>query len=142
MFDPQGRLLLLQRHRDDWGGGLWATPAGGLEAGESPHQAILREVHEETGIRLPSAEPLGVHLITMPHGSVRMQSFRAALDRPVRIRLSPEEHEAHDWFELRALLDQPNIIWATPTILRDFKLLPDFDIDPTLADGSTAVLLR
>ena len=45
---PQG-VLLLHRHRfitDTWG---WEVPAGGVDAGESPEQAAIREAHEESG---------------------------------------------------------------------------------------------
>jgi 8-oxo-dGTP pyrophosphatase MutT (NUDIX family) len=30
----------------------WITPGGGAEPGESPRSAILREIHEETGVRV------------------------------------------------------------------------------------------
>lgn len=141
VFDAEGRLLLLQRHRDDWGGGLWATPAGKMEPAETQEMAMLREVQEEAGITLPSVDLLGTHLITMPHGSVYLTSFVARLTKPTKITLRADEHEAFKWFQLETLLERPNIIWATPTILRDFKLMPHFETDPTLADGSTAVLV-
>lgn len=142
VFDPDGRLLLLQRHRDDWGGGLWATPAGKPEALETPKAAILREVHEESGILLPEVTFLGTHHITMPHGSVQMASFEARLKILPDITLRADEHEAHKWFVLETLLEHPNIIWATPSILRDFGLMADFTADPTLVDGSKVRLLE
>lgn len=46
VHDPLGRLLL-QRKND----GLWSLPAGAVEPGESPYEAIARELLEETGIR-------------------------------------------------------------------------------------------
>ena len=39
--------------------GLWALPKGGLDAGESPEEAALREVAEETGARGRSLGKLG-----------------------------------------------------------------------------------
>lgn len=49
--DPAGRLLLHQKHD-----GSWSLPAGAIEPGESPEQAVMREVHEETGYRCTSVE--------------------------------------------------------------------------------------
>jgi len=49
LIDPGDRiLLLLTRYRP--GVRLWITPGGGLEPGESPHDAARRELREETGI--------------------------------------------------------------------------------------------
>ncbi|HEY8060200.1 MAG TPA: NUDIX hydrolase, partial [Acidimicrobiales bacterium] len=38
----------------------WYFPGGGIEAGESPEEALAREVTEETGYRLLSCTPLAV----------------------------------------------------------------------------------
>lgn len=40
--------------------GLWNLPGGGLDPGEDPVDAVVREVHEETGQRVTSVEPLTV----------------------------------------------------------------------------------
>ena len=39
--------------------GLWALPKGRIDAGESPEQTAVREVHEETGVRGRLVEKLG-----------------------------------------------------------------------------------
>ncbi len=43
--DGRGRVLLHRRSDD----GLWGMPGGWVDDGESPEQAIVREVREETG---------------------------------------------------------------------------------------------
>ncbi|MDQ1722883.1 MAG: hypothetical protein QOI26_2617 [Pseudonocardiales bacterium] len=55
--------MLLMHERRDIGSDRthWITPGGGVEAGESLAQAALREVYEETGLRLEldaAAEPM------------------------------------------------------------------------------------
>ncbi|MFI5612405.1 NUDIX hydrolase [Amycolatopsis sp. NPDC051903] len=49
VFDDQGRLLLIQRGHDP-GRGLWSLPGGRVEPGETDFQAVVRELHEETGL--------------------------------------------------------------------------------------------
>lgn len=39
--------------------GLWALPKGHIDPGESPQEAAVREVHEETGVRGRLVEKLG-----------------------------------------------------------------------------------
>ena len=49
--DSAGRLLLHEKHD-----GSWSLPAGAIEPGESPEQAVRREVAEETGYKCSSIE--------------------------------------------------------------------------------------
>jgi 8-oxo-dGTP pyrophosphatase MutT (NUDIX family) len=50
VFDDAGRVLL-SREPDARGRlGRWLLPGGGVEHGEHPEQAVIREVREETGL--------------------------------------------------------------------------------------------
>lgn len=46
LFDDSGRILCVQR---GYGARSWTTPGGMVESGESPVDAVCREVLEETG---------------------------------------------------------------------------------------------
>lgn len=49
--DRSGRLLLIKRLNEP-GAGLWSVPGGRIEAGETDEQAVVREVLEETGLKV------------------------------------------------------------------------------------------
>ncbi|MCY0385938.1 NUDIX domain-containing protein [Robbsia sp. Bb-Pol-6] len=56
IHDADGRLLLQEKSS----GEPWSLPAGGIELGESPQEAIAREVMEETGYAIRIHAILGV----------------------------------------------------------------------------------
>lgn len=51
VFDDRRRLLLIRRLRPP-GAGLWSIPGGKCRPGESPSDACVRELAEETGLRV------------------------------------------------------------------------------------------
>jgi 8-oxo-dGTP pyrophosphatase MutT (NUDIX family) len=50
LIDASERVLLMQYRGEDVPF-IWATPGGGLEPGETPEQAAVRELYEEVGLR-------------------------------------------------------------------------------------------
>ena len=56
IMDSEGKILLQEKA----GGEAWSLPAGGIEPGESPQQAVIREVLEETGLHVSVERILGV----------------------------------------------------------------------------------
>lgn len=55
--DAQGRILLQEKSSAEG----WSLPAGAIEPGESPEQAICREVREETGLVVNPQAIIGVY---------------------------------------------------------------------------------
>ena len=53
------RVLLIHRAKEPHRG-LWVAPGGKLEPGESPHEGAVREIREETGLRIESPQLRGV----------------------------------------------------------------------------------
>lgn len=50
LIDTENRILLAQRPKQKAMAGLWEFPGGKLEAGETPEDALVRELQEELGI--------------------------------------------------------------------------------------------
>lgn len=49
LIDPYTKKILLIRHKKN---GKWTQPGGHIEGNETPEEAALREVYEETGLRV------------------------------------------------------------------------------------------
>jgi 8-oxo-dGTP pyrophosphatase MutT (NUDIX family) len=56
VFDDDGRVLLV-RHSN---GGVWVAPGGAIDPDEAPQDAVVREVWEETGLRVEPVRLVGV----------------------------------------------------------------------------------
>jgi 8-oxo-dGTP diphosphatase len=54
-----GKEVLVFEHTEEHPGAGIQVPGGGIEEGETPEQAALREAFEETGLRFPKAVYLG-----------------------------------------------------------------------------------
>jgi 8-oxo-dGTP diphosphatase len=72
LIDQDGRFLLTSRPEGKLYAGHWEFPGGKVEAGESIEQALRRELHEELGITIGTAEPWRVTLHDYPHALVRL----------------------------------------------------------------------
>jgi 8-oxo-dGTP pyrophosphatase MutT (NUDIX family) len=62
LFDPSGTKVFLTRRTDN---GEWCLPGGMMESGESVEEACIREVFEETGLRVRPTRLIGVY--SSPH---------------------------------------------------------------------------
>jgi len=57
IINNEGRILLTRRLDN----GQWCLPSGGMDAGESPIEACIREVFEETGLHVRVTRLVGVY---------------------------------------------------------------------------------
>jgi len=60
IFDAERRVLLSHRRDID----AWNLPGGGVETGETPVEAVMREVTEETGLEVAVDRLVGVYTNT------------------------------------------------------------------------------
>ncbi|WP_167473691.1 NUDIX hydrolase [Nocardia arthritidis] len=97
--DSAERVLMIRRTDND----KYSIPGGGLEAGESVADAVVREVKEETGIDVRVTKVLGVfsdpnHVIAYDDGEVLQEFSICFYAEPVggKLRTSTESKEV-DW---------------------------------------------
>jgi 8-oxo-dGTP diphosphatase len=76
VIERGGKVLLAQRPPGKVYAGYWEFPGGKLEAGESPRDALVRELREELGIAVRDASPWLVQRFVYPHAHVELNFFR------------------------------------------------------------------
>ena len=131
VIDPYTKKILLIKHKKN---GKWTQPGGHIEGNETPEEAALREVYEETGLRVrllgerfPREDdfirPLGIqkNRKTLNNGEmhIHIDIIYAAIpndDSP--LILNKEESDDIGWFSL----DQLDYIDCFP----DIKITMDY----------------
>jgi 8-oxo-dGTP pyrophosphatase MutT (NUDIX family) len=95
----EGRVLLLKQ---TYGDKRWGLPGGGVEPGETIHQAIKRECYEELGLDIIISAFTGLYY----HKSFNAQVgiFKCELPDGFDISLS-SEHSEYKWFDIAELGD-------------------------------------
>ena len=89
----------------------WGVPAGKLDNGESPLIAMIRETHEETGIRvkISMARYFGKVFVSYPECDFIYHMFQTTLDKKEEVTLNPTEHKDSLWLPPRDALTLPLI---------------------------------
>ncbi|MFG3616383.1 NUDIX domain-containing protein [Nocardia sp. NPDC047654] len=104
----EGRLLVVRRVADDYHGGMYELPGGGVESGETFAECVERELLEETGLRLRAVLDFlgGFDYATRTKSKVRKYSFVVEAE-PGDVVLAPGEHDAFAWIDAGALDELP-----------------------------------
>lgn len=93
IFDEQGRIFATQRGYGDWKD-WWEFPGGKMEAGETPQEALKREIREELEAEIEVGELMRTIDYDYPKFHLTMHCFKCRLS--VRV-YSLQEHEAAKW---------------------------------------------
>jgi 8-oxo-dGTP diphosphatase len=63
--------------------GYWGPPGGGIEEGESVEEATIREVREETNMRVLAQKPIGLFKIYEKDGNITHQARTVCIVEPI-----------------------------------------------------------
>lgn len=125
-----GSFLLGQRAPGTFYPGYWEFPGGKVESGETPFDALVRELHEELGLTVTRADPWIVREHVYEHAHVRLHFFRV---RGWHGEVRDHVHSALAW-QRADRLDVSPMLPANAPVLRALDL-PTF-----MAVTSTAQL--
>ena len=95
IFDEQGRIFATQRGYGEWKD-WWEFPGGKIEPGETPQQALCREIREELDAVIEVGELLRTIDYDYPTFHLTMHCFKCRL---VNGHLTLLEHEAAKWLK-------------------------------------------
>lgn len=85
--DRGGRVLLTQRPQNTHMAGFWEFPGGKVDPGETPEQALIREMAEETGLVVGDLEPWAFVSHAYPDFHLLMPVFRCGFWRGEAVAL-------------------------------------------------------
>jgi 8-oxo-dGTP diphosphatase len=111
IYDEEDRILLVERGNPPLQG-YWSLPGGGVEAGERLEDALVREVQEETGLRVSADGLATVFERIMPDPDGRCEYHYVLIDFYCTILGG----------ELRAGDDSRDVRWFQPSALEGLQL--------------------
>ena len=105
-IEKDGNFFCAQRPEGKSLGGFWEFPGGKLEAGESPEQALVREIREELNSEIEIISYINEASYDYDFGTVVMKTYHAKL---VSGNLELLEHQNSTWL---APQDLKSLNWA------------------------------
>jgi A/G-specific adenine glycosylase len=87
-----GKILITQRPPEGLLGGLWEFPGGKVEEGETPVEAVVREIREELGIRVSVGDPIAAVRHAYSHFRITLHAFHCR-----HVRGTPKTVQPYRW---------------------------------------------
>jgi 8-oxo-dGTP pyrophosphatase MutT (NUDIX family) len=92
-YDNKILLLLRQDHKPQ--GNTYGVPAGKIDAGETPRQAMVREGKEETQITLDNITYIDKFYVRYPDYDFIYHIFHKKFDTQPKVTIHPNEHKTY-----------------------------------------------
>ena len=101
--EAEPKVLLIQRGADPYKG-CWAFPGGFMNMDETTEQCAIRELEEETGLKVSTVRQIGAYskVDRDPRGRTITVAYLAIIDKPAQVTGQDDAAKA-EWFPLSAL---------------------------------------
>ena len=115
--DP--KVLLIERGHEPFIG-CWAFPGGFMNMDETTEQCAIRELEEETGLKITDIQQLGAYskVDRDPRGRTITVAYLAFVDKPLPVKGQDDAAKAQ-WFSVKEL---PKLAFDHEEILNDILL--------------------
>jgi 8-oxo-dGTP diphosphatase len=114
--EAEPKVLLIQRGDEPFKGG-WAFPGGFMNMDETTEQCAIRELEEETGLRVSDVHQIGAYskVDRDPRGRTITVAYLAIVDEPIAVN-GQDDAATAQWFPLSAL---PELAFDHDEIIQD-----------------------
>ncbi|MBU0471645.1 MAG: NUDIX hydrolase [Nanoarchaeota archaeon] len=119
-----GKILLLHRQGHKPEGNTWGVPAGKVNKGEQTLKAIIREIQEEAGFKIPSSQIFYFEKIYVkyPKYDFIYHIFHTKLNQKQKVTINHDEHNNYKWVSPEKALNMPLIRNLRDCIILFYKL--------------------
>lgn len=121
--EAEPKVLLIQRGNEPYKG-CWAFPGGFMNMDETTEQCAIRELEEETGLKIDEVKQIGAYsrVDCDPRGRTITVAYLAFVDSPVEVKGQDDAAKA-EWFALSNLpelaFDHEEIMEEAKRIIKD-----------------------
>jgi len=114
--EAEPKVLLIERGADPFKG-CWAFPGGFMDMDETTEECAVRELEEETGMKIQELQQIGAYskVDRDPRGRTITVAYLAVTDSPCEV-VGQDDAAKAQWFPLDAL---PKLAFDHDDIMRD-----------------------
>ena len=114
--EAEPKVLLIQRGNPPFKG-AWAFPGGFMNMDETTEECAIRELEEETGLKVSTIHQIGAYskIDRDPRGRTITVAYIAIIDSPLEVKGQDDAAKAH-WFPISTL---PALAFDHEEILKD-----------------------
>lgn len=98
-IEVNGKILMLKRNNDKHLGGKWGIVNGKAEKGETPKEAMAREIKEESGLSILPKQLtlLKTYMVNQGLYDFDAPIYILKIDKQFEVKLNPNEHSEYKW---------------------------------------------
>lgn len=96
------RVLIVRRGPEQSGAGHWEFPGGKVEKGETPEQALVREIKEELNLDILVEGFITENTHCYPTKTIRLLVFHCSVTSDLELVLT--EHDRLEWLQVESIV--------------------------------------